>query len=270
MTLRAAVLATDPTSYWPLDDAAGSAVVRDEKALNDGVPVGVALAAVPFGAARMPHFDGQLGNFITIPDDPLYSHPAADSLTVACWICPSALDFAHTDGRSPDQFVHFIHKAVKSNCDAEWAFRLYNANAPTRCSRLSFYLFNSGSPVGKGAGAYMQFGHSHNDRTPVRVGEWLFLVGQGEGWLDGCEQTRGTLLYKQGVLAERSPGDKYNNPKEWNVRPWSGTGEITVGGSIGKTAFCGAIGHLALWNRLLTADEVADMFAAGQAELAGV
>ncbi len=267
VSLKSVILGTSPTSYWPLDDAIGSAAMHDECGRHDGQPVGVKLAATPFGATRMPHFDGQLGSVITIPDDDRYSHTFANALSVACWVAPSVLDFPHTQG-SKDQFIHFIEKAVKSSHDVEWAFRLYNATNPERSSRLSFYLFNSGHPTGKGAGAYMQYGESRNDRTPVKVGEWLFLVGLGEGWIDGTEQCRGALFYKQGALAARSPtGDKYNNPPEWNVRPHNGPGVITLGGSIGKTAFCGAMGHVSIWNRLLNEAEVASMLAAGQAEL---
>ena len=266
MSLKSAVLGTSPTSYWPLDDAVGSAQMHDERDRHHGEPAGADLAEVPFGAARMPHFDGRLGKVITIADDELYSHEHANALTVACWVAPSALDFRYTQGMT-DQYVHFIQKARDYTHDVEWAFRLYNATNPERHSRLSFYLFNLGHPTGKGAGAYMEHGRSENDVVPVRARRWLFLVGQGEGWIDGTERCRGAVLYKQGVMAARSPGDKYNNPSDWNVRPQHGPGVITLGGSIGKTAFCGANGHVAVWNRLLGPDEVARMFAAGQAEL---
>jgi len=51
MSSHEVILSTDPVSYWPLDDAASSAIVRDERALRSGaVPaMGVQLAAVPFG-----------------------------------------------------------------------------------------------------------------------------------------------------------------------------------------------------------------------------
>lgn len=266
MKLQSTILATNPTSYWPLGDAAGSNRIRDECGRHDGEPFGVDLAEVPFGAERMPHFNGRLGTVITIPNDERYSHAYANALTVACWIAPSTLDFRYTDG-SEDQYVYLISKARNYNSDVEWGFKLYNATNPQRRSRLSFYLYNLGQPTGNGAGAYMEYGQSCNDQTPVRSRQWLFLVGQGEGWIDGSEQCRGAILYKQAVMAQRSPGDKYNNPPNWTIRPRPGPGVITLGGSIGKTAFCGAIGHVALWNRLVTADEVTAIFTAGQAEL---
>jgi hypothetical protein len=266
MTLKSTILHTEPTSYWPLDDAVGSSWMHDECGRHSGEPFGVDLGEVPFGPARMPRFGGRLGQFITIPYDERYSHAYANALTVACWIAPSSLDFRYTDG-SADQYVYCIEKARDYSHDVEWGFRLYNATNPKRHSRLSFYLFDLGNPTAKGAGAYMEYGPSCNDQTPVRPGCWMFLVGQGEGWIDGTEQCRGAILYKQGVMAWRSPGDKYNNPPQWNVQPRQGPGVLTLGGSIGKTAFCGAIGHVVLWNRLLKPDEIAGLFKAGQAEL---
>ena len=62
MDVKTAVLATQPTSYWPLDDVAGSSC-HDEMGLHDAsVPAaGVTLAAIPFGTIRTPFFDGALG-----------------------------------------------------------------------------------------------------------------------------------------------------------------------------------------------------------------
>jgi hypothetical protein len=77
--------------------------------------------------------------------DPQYSQPFANALTVATWICPLALDNAHTGGSS-DHYVHLLGKGVNSSKDVEWAVRLYNQTNPGRHSRLSFYTFPLGSP----------------------------------------------------------------------------------------------------------------------------
>ena len=55
MSLKSTILDTDPTSYWPLDDAVDSDRIHDECGRHDGEPFGADLAEVPFGAARMPH-----------------------------------------------------------------------------------------------------------------------------------------------------------------------------------------------------------------------
>ena len=77
----------------------------------------------------------------------------------------------------------------------------------------------------------------------------------------------GAVVYKQAIRAAPSSGDKYYNPPDWQVRPYNGPGPISIGGSIGKTAFQGAVAHVALWNRLLMDNEVERIWAEGLAEL---
>jgi hypothetical protein len=179
MSVKDAILITHPTSYWPLNDPDGFSC-HDEMGLHDAaVPMqGVTLAVIPFGTSQAPYFDGALRSFLTIGNDPKYSQPYANALTVAAWICPLALDNADTTG-TQDQYVHFIEKAVGSSTDVEWVLRLYNQTNPTRHSRLSFYTFNLGSSVGEGNGSYMEYGVSSADETPIELGKWVFVVGEG-------------------------------------------------------------------------------------------
>jgi hypothetical protein len=75
MSVQEAILTTQPTSYWPLDDLDGPSC-QDEMGLhNASVPTqGVTLAVIPFGAARVPYFDGALGSVLTI-DDAIFATP---------------------------------------------------------------------------------------------------------------------------------------------------------------------------------------------------
>jgi hypothetical protein len=178
MPLKSTILALNPTSYWPLDDAPGSASCLDAMGLtNAELPAaGVTLAAIPFGAGSAPLFDGEICSRLTIASAPQYSQPFANALTVGVWICPLALDNANTAGPpGGDQYVHFLEKTVTFVLDTEWAMRLYNQDNPKRHSRLSFYMFNLRSTTtNRGAGSYMEFGVSNNDATPVAAGSWLF------------------------------------------------------------------------------------------------
>jgi hypothetical protein len=265
MSTKAAILATNPTSYWPLDDVVGP-TCHDESSLHDAsVPAqGVSLAVVPFGDSQAPYFDGGPTSFLTIDSDPKYSQAFANALTVAAWICPLALDNARTAGKV-DQFVHYVEKAVSPKTDAEWVLRLYNQTNPSRHSRLSFYTFNLGTPPGEGSGSFMEFGTSTNDATPIELGKWIFVVGQAEPWISPTDPSTGGILWKQAVAAERSKGDKY---VDFSVHPQDGSGPITVGGTL-ETGYKGAIAHLAIWNRLLSASEIAAIGAAGVTDLHG-
>ena len=111
MSIKDTILSTQPTSYWPLDDLNGLSC-HDEMGLHNAtVPTqGVTLAVIPCGISQAPYFNGALGSFLTIGDDPRYSQPYANALTVAAWICPLALDNANTTG-TEDQYVHFVEKA---------------------------------------------------------------------------------------------------------------------------------------------------------------
>ena len=265
MGLKTATLDTGPTSYWPLDDAL-SGSCHDETALHDAMMAGagVKLAAIPFGASSAPFFDGEIGSVLSVVDDAQYSQPYANALTVAAWICPLALDNAQTAG-SRDQYVHFLEKAVNPTTEVEWAMRLYNKTNPNRHSRLSFYTFKLVSPPGEGNGSYMEYGVSTNDVAPVDMGGWLFLVGQAEPWISDTDLTTGCVLWKQGLQAVRSPADKYEHPP-YNVHPQHGSGPISIGGTC-STGFKGSIAHVAIWNRLLSPDEIASIWTAGQTEL---
>jgi hypothetical protein len=264
MSVNDAIIAANPTSYWPLDDAGGSASCRDELGLHSAAApsAGVTLSAIPFGAAQAPLFDGQLGSVLTIPDDPKYSQPYGKALTVAVWLCPLALDNKNVIVGA-DSYVHYVEKAVAQSVDAEWALRFYDRKSTSRPLRLSFYTFNLGSPTGEGNGSYMQYGHSTNDETPIDFGKWIFVVGQAEPWISPTDLSTGCALWKQGVAAKRETPDKYG---DFGVRPHHGAGSITVGGSQ-ETGFKGAIAHLAIWNRLLGVDEIAAIWSAGASDL---
>jgi hypothetical protein len=202
---------------------------------------------------------------LTIDDDSKYSQPYANALTVAAWICPLALDNANTAGKT-GQYVHYVEKAVGPSTDTEWALRLYNQTNTSRQSRLSFYTFNLVSPLGKeneGNGSYMEYGVSHNDKTPIELGKWVFVVGEAERWIAASDLSTGCILWKQAVEAKRVLDDKYG---EFKVHPQHGLGPITVGGTQ-TTGFKGAIAHLAIWNRLLSATEIASIWTAGANDL---
>jgi hypothetical protein len=54
MSVKDAILATQPTSYWPLDDPSDASSCHDEMGVHDASlpPVGVTLAVLPFGASQ--------------------------------------------------------------------------------------------------------------------------------------------------------------------------------------------------------------------------
>jgi hypothetical protein len=141
--------------------------------------------------------------------------------------------------------------------------RLYNDQNPTRHSRLSFYTFNLGSPAREGNGAYMEYNVSKNDLTPVELGRWLFLVGQAEPWISSSDSTTGCMFWKQNIQAKRTSADKYES---YHVHPRNGSGPLRIGGT-SRIAYKGSIAHVAIWNRLLSSDEISSIWSEGLTEL---
>jgi hypothetical protein len=86
---------------------------------------------------------------------------------------------------------------------------------------------------------------------------------QAERWISPSDASMGCILWKQWVEAMREEADKYY---QYRVHPQAGGGAIRVGGTQ-ESAFKGAIAHLALWNRLLSAAEIASIWKVGANDL---
>jgi hypothetical protein len=79
MPLKSTILALNPTSYWPLDDARGSASCLDAMGLtNAELPAaGVTLAAIPLAASSWRSFSATRGRRSSLWDcAPLELAPA--------------------------------------------------------------------------------------------------------------------------------------------------------------------------------------------------
>jgi hypothetical protein len=81
---RAAVLASAPQAYWPLDDLVGSATAREVAHNANGLVEGGVTFQVPdpFGAAAAAHFDGSSAYVV---DPSGRARVAAVPFTVECW-----------------------------------------------------------------------------------------------------------------------------------------------------------------------------------------
>jgi hypothetical protein len=88
MSLKTATLDTDPTSYWPLDDDVGGSC-HDEAGLHNATMAGagIKLAAIPFGTASAPYFDGDIGSVLTVVDDALSQVAGSGTMAFARGNC---------------------------------------------------------------------------------------------------------------------------------------------------------------------------------------
>src|SRR6266581_3891365 len=142
-------------------------------------------------ALQQPHdvylrFDG-VDDYVEIANSRAFSVTTAGRLTIAAWMRPDTLEFPTPEGSG---YVHWQGKGDQGQ--HEWVFRMYSLHdTEDRHNRISFYVFNSEG--GEGIGSYFE--------DPVRVGEWLHVVGVADrqrtyiyknGLFRKCDQYRGT------------------------------------------------------------------------------
>jgi len=255
--------------------------------LKRGVVVLVVLAALrSLTATAQPQafikFDGAPGNYAEI-DDPSTADFTVNpgvGLTVSAWMRPDALHFDHADGSDPNQqYVHWLGKGEGSddNAQQEWTFRIYSQNEPIPCdacprlNRVSFYVFNLARPPGvvcqnEGIGSYFQF--PINDPDPLVAGDWIHVVGV----VDDSEGIKTTSIYKNGNfmrcdryqatgvagcqrLPDQAPGQC---PRP--IIPTHGSAPVRIGHRDRLSYLNGAIAEVRIWNRPLSADEIASVY----------
>ncbi|MBV8170399.1 MAG: LamG domain-containing protein [Candidatus Eremiobacteraeota bacterium] len=179
-------------------------------------------------------------SYVEIPSSPAHSLTPA-GLTVAVWMRPDSLAFAKTEGSlASQQYVHWLGKGQSGQ--QEWTFRMYSLTQPgPRQNRISFYAFSP--PGGRGCGSYFQ--------DPIQPGRWIHVVGV----IDPSVQQ--VSIYKNGQLRH---SDSYASLAPG---PQMGGAPMRIGSKDLTSYFQGAIGPIEIWNRALSATEVAALFNAG-------
>jgi hypothetical protein len=190
-------------------------------------------------------FDGRT-TYIEIPDAPDFSIATTGELSIAAWIRPDTLSFPVSQNTG---YVHWMGKGAAGQ--QEWVFRMYNETTtddPQRPNRISFYVFNSDGR--KGIGSHFQ--------DPVQAGEWIHVVGVAD--------SSTTAIYKNGVFRRcdrytgTGPKPCHNYTQDLWVTPTRGSAPMRIGTRDLESFFLGAIREVRVWNRALTAAEVAALF----------
>jgi hypothetical protein len=193
------------------------------------------------------HFDG-LQSYIEIPSSPDFSLPTTGALAISAWIRPATLTFPGIVGNAtnpPDltkAYVYWLGKGegVGATGQQEWVFRMYSSNNTVgRANRISFYVFNSDGHIG--VGSYYQ-----DDSNPIQANVWYHIVGAAD--------SVNTYLFFNGQLAKTT---SYAG----QITPQPGLAPVRIGTRDFNSYFEGDIREVRIWNRTLTAAEVAGLYA---------
>lgn len=202
-------------------------------------------------------FDG-VQRFLTVPSDPAFSIPTTGELTWEAWINPAVLQFPNDSGG----YVDWMGKCAEYSPTCEWEARLYNTtNSQDRCNRFSAYAFNPSAGLGSGADFQPECGL-------IEAGAWYHVVGLYtlESAPSSCANTDaypGSIdIWVNGVNWKQSRHGQTGCMSQYDVTPVANDSPIHVGTMAEDSWFQGAVGKLAIYDRLLTSSEIVEHYTA--------
>jgi hypothetical protein len=245
------VLAKGPVGYWRLGEAAGPTAADRSGKGHGGTYRASPTLGQPGAIAGDPDTalkcDGHL--YVEVPSAAAFSQPTSGhGLTVEAWLRPDLLDFPGQIDSSGDQYAHWLGKGDAGHY--EWGFRFYPLSS-SRPNRVSAYIWTPGKA--EGAGAYFE--------DVLTAGEWIHVVAcydPGDLHTKGA----GVRIYKNGQL-RRKPPDPGTPYSSYQIVPTPGPAPLRLGTRDLQSFLFGALDEVAIYPRVLTAQEVLDNYNAG-------
>jgi hypothetical protein len=251
------VLCDQPVAYWAMKGTAPTEpdLVANNTGTYKGAPPTAAM--LPNGDAAA-HFNGATG-YLTIPSNAAFSLPTTHSLTWEGWINADTLQFPNA---SSDGYVDWMGKCADYSPTCEWEARMYSTTtSESRPNRMSAYIFNSGAMLGSAA-----------DWQPVdnliKAGTWYHVVGEYTTLSQPSDCT-GTTMYPgsinvwvNGVEWDQAEHGQTGCMSQYNVVPTANSSPLNIGTMAGDTWFPGAIGKVAIYNKLLTQAQISTHYQA--------
>lgn len=212
--------------WWPGDGNANDII-----GTNNGILQGGATAATPGVNGSAFHFDGT-NAYVQIPDAPELN---PSNLTVECWVRFDSLDTPGNTGNIGTQYMVF-----KQNTRTN-VFEGYNLGK----HRYAYDLFVW--EVSSSGGASIQL----DSVTAISTNVWYQVVG-----------TRGSNFVQLYVNGQMEVQTNVTFPQDYGSLPlYFGTS----GESYYDRKFSGSLDEVSLYNRALSSNEIAALYAAGSA-----
>lgn len=234
------VLSLDPVLYVTFPSS--SSTETDASGNGNAVvflPAGGPAVKVPMPNGDMAAQFNGTDQYLQVPSSNALSLADTGCMTIEAWLRPATLQFPHEEGTG---YVYVLGKGAPG--EYEYAIRMYsetNTEVPVRPNRISGYVFNLVG--GLGSGAYFQ--------QKVLVGQWIMVTvvmdeKASAGWPDGY-----IALYRDGDLEDQV------SMKQYDVTPHAGDAPFCIGTRDNDSYFEGAIGKVAVYDRILTSSQIA-------------
>jgi hypothetical protein len=261
LAYRDAVLAKNPVAYWRLGESAGQKAFDETGNGNSGNYCGNPIYGQPGAINGDPNTAVQFtgADYVEMSDSASFSQPTSTfGLTVEAWMRPDSLHFQgqSTPGSGQNPYVHWLGKGTDGQ--EEWAFRFYSIDPSqakkARPNRISAYIWKPSG--GEGAGAYFQ--------NTIAIGIWMHIVGCYQPGDMNTLPAAGVQIYLNGQLqcGPPDPGTLYSNPA-FNVLPANGNAPLRLGTRDRASFLVGALDEVAIYPRVLSADEILESYTLG-------
>lgn len=209
-------------------------------------------------SAKMPNGDIAAGfngssQYLTVTSKPDLSITTTGHLTWEAWIRPDVLQFG-------SDYINYMGKCAEYAPTCEWEARMYSsATSQGRCHRLSAYAFNPSAGLGSGAYFQTQCGQ-------VPAGKWIHVVGQYniKETPQGCDASYpgGINIWVNGVKWNQAAHLPTGCMSQYQVRPQANNSPLNIGTMTGEAMFPGAIGKVAIYDYLLSQEQISAHFQA--------
>ncbi|HMF41837.1 MAG TPA: LamG-like jellyroll fold domain-containing protein, partial [Polyangia bacterium] len=251
MTYDQTILADGPVAYWAMNKFSGS-----EPDLTGNNHTGTYHAG-PTTAAALPNadtaadFNGS-SQYLSVPSAAVFSIPTAHSLTWEAWIRPDVLEFPNNSGG----YVDWMGKCQDYSPTCEWEARMYTTtNSESRPNRMSAYIFNPTAGLGSAA-----------DWQPanglIKAGSWYHIVGEYTTTTQPSDCQNASMypgmidIWVNGVKWDHSSHGQTGCMSQYSVVPAANSSPLNIGTMAMDAWFAGAIGKVAIYDKLLTAAQV--------------
>jgi hypothetical protein len=256
---EAFVLSLKPAGYWRLGEAKGPTAADSSGNKRDGEYHGAFKFHQP-GALKDDKNTSVLlegKSYVEIPSNKAFSI-SDKGLTVEVWLQIPDLDFPGQTSGGDDPYVHWLGKGEKD--DYEWGLRIYSKHKKDgqlsgRPNRISAYVWNPKSEKGvsnEGAGAYFQ--------DELVVNQWMHIVAV----YDPPGKDAGVRIYRDGVL-RKGPPDAATLYSTYDVTPTPGAAPLRLGTRDKLSYLHGGLDEVAIYPRVLSAEEIKKAYQLGSA-----
>jgi hypothetical protein len=251
------VLSDKPVMYLAMNSASSG----KEKDLSGNGMNGVYKGGAPTSVSlpngdKASDFNGE-DEYLTVASNAKLSIPTARELTWEGWVRPDTADFSK---KSSDGYVDWMGKCANYSPNCEWEARIYSADTlEDRPNRFSAYVFNPTAGLGSAA-----------DWQPasnvIKTGEWVHVVAEYQTMTtpSGCSTSApGSInIWVNGVKQDFASHVPTGCMSQFNTKPKAGDSPLNIGTMAMDTWFKGAVGKVAVYDRLLSQTEINEHFKA--------